>query len=596
MEASMSLCSNLRLGRLATIGLISALMLLVCSSAVAQSDSNPKWDLFVGYQWLHPGGTVPAPFGNFENPTPFKVPDMSGFGSTLTYNFDPHWGFSFDLGQNWGSSNYETTGSIGPRLMWRTDGADYFLHTMLSLNRVSVSGLNAGNGIGAILGGGMDLPIRKWLSFRLFEADFVWGRHNYSDFADTTFPDLRHVSFDGARLRTGLVFNWGGAPSLVPAATCTVQPTEVMVGEPLTATVTASNFNPKHTVTYSWTGNGGTVTGKDTTASIDTTNATPGSYTVTAHVTDAREKANNEASCSANYTIKPLPPKNPPTMSCSASPASAPTGTSVTVTCSCTSPDGVPVSVASWNASGGSISGSGNSATLDTNGVSPGTVSVSATCTDSRGLTGQASTEVMVEAPPLPPVNKEVEARLTLGHSIYFPTALPPASDPNKGLVASQEATLVSLAADFTEYLKSKPDAHLTLVGHADKRGSVPYNQALSERRVNRVKSFLVEHGVPEGALETQALGDQHNLTAAEVKASVEQNTELTKEERARVLRNMQVIIWASNRRVDVRLSTTGQESVREFPFNATDALTLIGGREAARRKTAPARKPAKKQ
>ena len=88
-----------------------------------------------------------------------------------------------------------------------------------------------------------------------------------------------------------------------------------MVGEPITATVTASNFNPKHTVTYSWSGNGGQVTGKDTTASIDTNNAAPGSYTVTAHVTDPKIKKNNEASCSANYTIKPLPPKNPPTMS-----------------------------------------------------------------------------------------------------------------------------------------------------------------------------------------------------------------------------------------------------------------------------------------
>ena len=75
-----------------------------------------------------------------------------------------------------------------------------------------------------------------------------------------------------------------------------------MVGEPITATVAASNFNPKHTVTYAWSGNGGQVTGKDTTAQIDTTGAAPGSYAVTAHVTDAKEKKNNEASCSANFT------------------------------------------------------------------------------------------------------------------------------------------------------------------------------------------------------------------------------------------------------------------------------------------------------
>ena len=72
-----------------------------------------------------------------------------------------------------------------------------------------------------------------------------------------------------------------------------------MVGEPVTATVTTSNFNPKHTVTYAWSGNGGQVTGKDTTAQIDTKDAAPGTIPVTAHVTDAKAKNNNEASCSA---------------------------------------------------------------------------------------------------------------------------------------------------------------------------------------------------------------------------------------------------------------------------------------------------------
>src|SRR5216683_4314492 len=137
--------------------LLMLVTILVSTSVFAQSDSKPKWDLFVGYQWLHPGITVPAPFGSALNATPFKIPDMAkGFGSAVTYNFDPHWGLEFDLGHNWGNSNYETTGSAGPRFIWRTDTGSYFLHTLVSYNRVNVSGLNADNGIGAILGGGMD--------------------------------------------------------------------------------------------------------------------------------------------------------------------------------------------------------------------------------------------------------------------------------------------------------------------------------------------------------------------------------------------------------------------------------------------------------
>jgi outer membrane protein OmpA-like peptidoglycan-associated protein len=601
-EDGMSVCSSLSKSRLIA-GLLAVLVFsLISSPGFAQSDSNPKYDLFVGYQWLHPGGSVPTPFGDFNNPIPFEVPDMGkGFGSAFTYNFDPHLGAEFDLGHNWGSGNYETTVSVGPRFIWRTDNANYFLHSLVSLNRVNVEGLSPNNGIGAILGGGMDLPINKKLAFRLFEADYVWGRHNYADFAAPEFPDVRRPSFEGVRLRTGLVFSWGGAPVVAPAASCSVQPGEVLVGEPLTATVAISNFNPKHTVTYEWSGTGGQITGKNTTAQIDTTNAAPGSYAVTARVTDAKEKNNNVASCSANFTVKPLPPKNPPTISISANPTSLQAGGTVNLSANCSSPDSVAVSVANWTASGGTVSGSGSSGTLNTTGVSPGPITVGATCTDTRGLTAQATTQVMVENPPPPPVNPEVarlEARLSL-HSVYFVTDQPRPANPKGGLLVSQQKTLIALATDFKQYLESKPDAHLILGGHADHRGSVEYNQALSERRVNRVKTFLIEQGVPEADIETKAFGKEHNLTTEEVQGEVQSNPELSPEERQRVLRNIVTIRMASNRRVDVTLSTTGQTSVRQFPFNATDALTLIGGREADKKKAAPkkhAAKPTKKK
>ena len=595
----MTVRSNANKGR-AGIGVLMILAVsLISSTAFAQSDSSPKWDVFVGYQFLHPGGTVPAPFGSPLSPTPFKIPDMAkGFGGALTYNFDPHWGLEFDLGHNWGNSNYETTASAGPRFILRTDTGAYFLHTLFSYNRVNVSGLDSNNGIGAILGGGMEVRLRKGLSWRLFEADYVWAKHNYADFVDVQFSDLRRPTFGGVRLRTGLVFDWGGAPPVAPAASCSVQPGEVIVGEPITATVTASNFNPKHTVTYAWSSNGGQVTGKDTTAQIDTTNAAPGSYTVTARVTDPREKKNNEATCTANFTVKPLPPKNPPTMSISASPTSLQAGGTVNLSANCTSPDGVPVTVAAWTSSGGTVSGSGASATLATTGASPGPITVGASCTDSRGLNGQATTQVMVENPPPPPPPNpeivELEARLRL-HSVYFVTNSPLPSKPKGGLLPSQQKTLTAVATDFKKYLESKPDAHLILEGHADPRGSEEYNQALSERRVERVKSFLMEQGIPVGNIETKAYGKQRNLTDVEVKDAVENNPELTQEERQRVVRNMRTIVLASNRRVDITLSTTGQTSVRQFPFNSTDALTLIGGRESEKKKvTKPAPKKKK--
>jgi len=425
---------------------------VVSTPVFAQSDSNPKWDLFVGYQWLHPGITVPAPFGNAFNPTPFKVPDMAkGFGSALTYNFDRHFGLEFDLGHNWGNSNYETTASVGPRLMFRTDGANYFLHALASYNRLAVSGLDSHNGIGAVLGGGIDLPIAKRVSLRLFEADFVWAHHNYADNVGPQFTSLRRPNGEGVRLRTGLVFNWGGAPALTPSASCSVQPTEVMVGEPVTVTVSTTNFNPKHTLTYGWSGNG--VSGNDTTVKIETASAAPGSYTVTVHVTDPKTKNNNEASCSANYTVKPLPPKNPPTISCSASPSTVQAGGTSTITCNATSPDGVPVTVSNWTSSAGTISGTDNTATLNTTGAAPGAITVNATATDARGLTAQGSTQVTVENPPPPPPQA---------------SKLSQCDFPNEKKPWRVDNTCKAVLDDVAKNLQQNPDNKLIIVGNAD--------------------------------------------------------------------------------------------------------------------------------
>lgn len=581
-------------------------MFLVSGAAFAQSDStsNPKFDLFAGYQYLHPGGTVPEPSSDPNNPTPFTLPGMSkGVGTAFTYNFDPHWGGEVDFGYNRDTStaSSEWTVSAGPRFIWRTDSANYFLHSLGSFNRVTYdSGFATSNGVGVILGGGIDLPFTKTFAWRLFEADYVWARHNFAQYASPEFPELRRPSLEGVRLRTGIVVSWGGAPAIAPAVSCSVQPTEVLVGEPISATATTSNFNAKHTVTYSWSGTGGQVTGKDNSATIDTNNTAPGSYTVTVHATDPKSMKNNEATCSANYTIKPLPPKNPPSMTLSANPSDLVPGGTVNLSASCSSPDGVPVSVANWTSTLGTVSGTGNSATLNTTGLPPGPVTVTATCTDSRGLNAQASAQVTIQNPPPPPVDKALEARLTL-HSVYFPTGMPPVKDPSAGLLPGQQKIMLSLATDFKKYLEAKPDAHLVLEGHADIRGSAAFNQALSERRVARVKSFLVEQGVPEGAIETKAFGAQHNLTTEEVRNSIEQNSELTTEERKRALARIDVIKLASNRRVDVTLNAGGQTetSVRQFPFNATDALSLIGGRESEARKASAKRapkKPVKKQ
>ena len=601
----MSLCHAYR--RFAVSAVILSIMLMAVPSGLmaqaskpAPSDAPPKMELFAGYQWLNPGGNIPD--AN-RPPNPFKLPAISqGAAAGLTYNFSKFLGLEGDWGISGNRNALINTAMIGPKVTWRGEDVNFFLHALGGVERMSTRTGGSSTGMATALGGGMDLKISKSFSFRLFEADALIARQNFSDVVPASDSSLRRPVYVGARLRTGFIYNIGGEPEVPVAATCSVDHSEVLVGEPIHATVAASNFNPKHPLTYSWASNGAKIEGKDTGASIDTNGAAPGSYTATATVTDAKKKKNGVATCTSNFTVKPL---NPPQISCTASPSIVEIGATSSITCTCTSPDNVPVTVAGWSASSGSVSGSGNAATLSTTGASAGTSTINATCTDSRGLTASTTSSVTVNNPPPPPppqVDPVVEQRLSL-RSVYFATNKPTVKEPTGGLVKSQEDTLEQLASDFKQYLGWRPAAHLTLKGHADARGTVEFNQALSERRVARVKSYLVEHGVPEASLQTEALGKEHNLTAAEVKGSIDEDSTITKEERGRIVRNMKTIIWASNRRVDVTLNAPGQEtehSVRKYPFNAADSLTLLGGREAAKKaavpaKKAPAKKPAKK-
>lgn len=316
-------------------------------------------------------------------------------------------------------------------------------------------------------------------------------------------------------------------------------------------------------LTYSWTATGGAVDGTGSQVHWNPAGVALGTYTITAHVNDGR---GGTTSCMAEVQLDPRP-NRPPTISCSASPSSMQPGGRVHIAAVASDPDSDPLTF-SWESSGGHVAGTGSEVDLDTAGLSPAHYTVSGHVSDGRGGTAACRAEFTIEAPA-------VEAKLAI-RSIYFPTALPLPGNPEKGLVESQQKTLTSLANDFKEYLSIKPDAHLELQGHADHRGTPEYNQALSERRVEITKRFLVGLGIPEASLVTKALGEEDNMTPEQVKELVEQHPNLSQEQRDKILKNLKVVTLAQNRRVDITLSSTGQQSVRQFPFNAEDSLTLL--------------------
>jgi len=470
----MSLCQTY--WRRVALALALALVVVALPSAMlAQDFTAPRTDLFVGYQWLNPGGNVPDSAGNAV-----KAPSLTGGAAgTVTYNFDKWWGLSADVSGNFRNQFSEETLSIGPRVMYRGEGVDFFAHVMGGLNRFTPDGVPGNSGIGAVMGGGMDIRISQPISLRLFEADYVLGRHNFASVVPPTDPGLRRPTLQGAALRAGIVFNFGElTPPAAVTASCSVQNPEVMVGEPIHVTVAGTNFNPKHTLTYTWAASGGKIEGKDTAATIDTNGVAGGDYTTTATITDPKAKTNNTASCTAKFTVKE-PPKNPPQISCSASPSSLQTGGTATISCTCTSPDNVPVTVGGWSASGGSISGSGNSATLNTTGASPGTITIDATCTDSRGLTASTTSSVTVENPPPPPPQA---------------TKLNECEYPNKVKPWRVDNTCKAMLDDVAGKLQQDPDAKLVVVGNAgdDEVKKSKHKNLAAERAVD-VKYYLTQ-------------------------------------------------------------------------------------------------------
>ncbi|MGB0050845.1 MAG: OmpA family protein, partial [Terracidiphilus sp.] len=154
----------------------------------------------------------------------------------------------------------------------------------------------------------------------------------------------------------------------------------------------------------------------------------------------------------------------------------------------------------------------------------------------------------------------------------FYPTAYPTRRHPKVGLLPSEKAALDSLATQFKNFGDYEQNANLEIVGYADIRGGEKYNQALSERRAELAKAYLVSKGVPASDLEVQAKGKDDQLSIKKVESLQSADSQkpeqwMTKNEKATWL--------AYNRRVDVVLEPTGQKSTETYPNDAASARLL---------------------
>lgn len=144
-------------------------------------------------------------------------------------------------------------------------------------------------------------------------------------------------------------------------------------------------------------------------------------------------------------------------------------------------------------------------------------------------------------------------------------------------MVSSEQGVLSNLAKNFENYTQYEKNAKLTLVAHADVRGSKKYNQKLSERRTEAVKAYLEGRGLSADLITTRAVGKQHQLDMKKVETLQAKNPEKPE---TWMRRDKRATWLAYNRRVDIVLEPAGQQSAQTYPDDSPDARILWASQE----------------
>ncbi len=413
-------------------------------------------DIFTGYSYLAPHGTVTTTLGTGgTEPLSYRSADYGAIGS-VAYFANKYVGGVVEYADHSLGKN-DTFQDAMAGIVFRYPsamGVTPFAHGLAGASRVG--GPNAEPlvyhpwtwGPALKAGGGLDYDtplFNHHLGIRLFQADFLYV---HADFGPQAITGGR-ANVKSAELSSGLLFKFGNIIPPPPVTyTCAVNPMSVFPGDPVTITGTAINLNPKKTATYTWAGQGVTVKGDNSTATVDTTTLQPGQYTVTGHVSEGA-KPGQFADCTANFTVKQF---EPPTLSCSANPTTVNPGDSSTITAMGVSPQNRPLTY-SYSASAGQISGTSNTATLATAGAPAGTITVTCNVADDKGQTASSTTTVTVSAPPAPAPKTSTLCSITF--------------DRDKKRPARVDNEAKACLDDVTLNAQRSADASLVVVGNA---------------------------------------------------------------------------------------------------------------------------------
>lgn len=514
---------------------------------VSPEDYASRWDIFAGYSYLAPKGTVqvPQPNGTVA-PYSYDAVNLGGLFSGAYY-FNKYVGAQAEFGiHEWGDQNPNgsnigthgnndgfTTYSGGIIFRFPTGDITPFVHALVGAARVGGPDFNPYRwGPDLTAGGGMDYEtplLNHRLAIRVFQADYEYMHANFG-------PGVYggRANINAARLSAGVVFHVGSiAPPAPPTIACSASPSSVFPGEPITVTATASGLNPKQNAVYTWSGDG--VTGNGTTATIATANQAPGTYTVKCGVKEGKPgkeglKPWENAEGSTTYTVKEF---EPPTVSCSASPSTIKPGDTATITSTGVSPQNRPLTY-SYSAQSGTISGTGTTATYNSTGAPTGSVDITCNVSDDKGHSGSSTTSVTIVAPPPPP---QPHAQALCSLSFDKDKARPTRVDNEAKACLDQVALSLQQQADAKAMLVGESDAKEKAKVEREEKYAAKHKRAKVEdpaaQRAVNAKAYLVDEkgidasrvGVATGTQDGKSVEDYLVPAGADFNADVQGTT-----------------------------------------------------------------------
>jgi len=188
----------------------------------------------------------------------------------------------------------------------------------------------------------------------------------------------------------------------------------------------------------------------------------------------------------------PAPPAAQPTVTLNASPTSVNPGQTVTLAWSSTNATDLDIQPGV-----GKVAPQGSTPVNPTNST---TYTITAT---GAGGSATATAHVDVNAPAPAPAPTPAQPNLS---DLFAQNVQDAYFDLDKSDLRDDARSALTKDAEF---LRSYPQAHISIEGHCDERGSTEYNLGLGQRRAEAAKNFLISLGISGDRIETTSWGKE---------------------------------------------------------------------------------------